>query len=297
MVQVRVGVYVLSRDRQAFLLEAIKSIFAAGFTYEDVHISDNSLNRSVIRSVVKKYPAINYTLRGGELDPVTHIQCVLREFGSSKYDYAFIAHDDDLFLECSRSMIDSNIDKHPNAHAISFDGFNFRSGLRESLHGGNKDPCLPSLVTKSQVLTYQFNFLHQAINPFPAILYKRTCARRLLEVPNVGKYTDVAYMLALAEIGLAIVIDPIIDYRIHSGAGRLKYSRRDSLRLYRHIKHQAGIEEASRAIADYRWRIHLRRALDRPSRLWSRRISLAHLIFLIVGGIRYLVGVIKRCAT
>lgn len=285
--------YILSRDRKQFLIKTLESVLYAGFKTEEIFISDNSTNVQVMQAILQQYPHMPHMRNGGALTGPEHGRRVVEHFHESSYDHALFFHDDDLLLPDAKEKILTYATQFRDAAAISFDGYILKNEKRLRLHGRNRDLTSPEKISSNQVLKYQFDFWHQAINPFPAILYNRTWVDTLLKTQDIGKHTDVRYMLDLAAIDFVLSSVPIMDYRFHDDADRVDYNRKDFLRLYRYCKHIPTNAEGHDALRDLRWRLYAREIARAPKKLYRGR-SLSFIIFIIRGLVRYMFGSMRR---
>ena len=115
-----VDIYIITRNRDNYFNEAIKSILNLNYKNFNIIISDNSTNKNISNIFNKKYNnnKIKYIKRDKNFELFEHIKCV---FNESESQYLVIFHDDDVL---ERDYLNISMKYFKDYHKICAIGVN-----------------------------------------------------------------------------------------------------------------------------------------------------------------------------
>lgn len=213
----KLGVYLLSYNRPAFVQEAINSILAQDYNDFELIISENS-PRSEVMNQLQKYlaePRVKIIKRSPSLGSLAHFNTLFSE--AANYEYAMLFHDDDVLLPSALTKMMSEIDNNPAFSAVSCNALLIKNAENTStlfnpgLNG--------NIVIKSQAqLINRYIFKKLSHTPFPSYIYRTHFIRGTqLDPSNGGKYSDVSFLVNVVRHGPFIwLAEPLMRSRQHS---------------------------------------------------------------------------------
>lgn len=278
-------IYILCHNRPDDARRAI--ISALDQTDRDFRliISDNSTDDRVESVIHQEFPSANYIRRSPVLPALEHFNRCLEETSDS---YVCLFHDDDLLRPDFVKEVKSAIASYPDAIAI---GCNARIEQMGKLQNCPSFLSLKDheLITSPRDLARRYIARYQSgIAPFPGYVYRRQQLGSIRFEPSEGKYSDVTWLLRLAERGQIIWIgQPVMTYRIHGGNDGLKESRRDRLRFLAYVKrHQGSL--GTDLLDDYRCSFIYKPMIQGHESNRTRQQKLANRFIRFYGWRRYL---------
>lgn len=268
----RVQVYVLCRDRVAFLDEALQSIVNQDFTGYEVVVSDNSERDDVEAMVRLKYPQVRYIRRRPAMSVTDHFRAIINECNR---EFTVLFHDDDVMMPNYLTCMVAEFDQQPLVAAVGCNALILRNRTLtdERLMGAFSQPLM--LQEPEVFLKPYLGFELEGPAPFPGYMYRTSALSGLyLDPAEGGKYSDVSFLLKVLRRG-PILWKPeaLMQYRLHSGNDSNTGEIGQRLRLLRYIYKHTRLKKQARLVSDYRfsyWVIWLSALNQRPA-LTSRK--------------------------
>jgi glycosyltransferase involved in cell wall biosynthesis len=230
---VSLQLFVLCRNRPDFARQAIQSAMKQTVNRFEIVISDNSTDSSMESLVQSEFPDLEYRQRTGDLSVFDHLNQCLNE---ATTDYVCLFHDDDLlnprYIEC---VLDA-IGQYPDAAAISTNAWIAEDG--KPLHLSFKTTGKTHFVHDARQLAAHYFSRHQpGIAPFPGYVYSTARVGELRFNPAGGKYSDVSWLLRVADRGgIVWIVEPLMSTRMHASNDSRQESIGDRLKLFAFFK-------------------------------------------------------------
>ncbi len=265
-------IFILCHNRPDEARRAIRSVLAQTNPHYHLVISDNSTDNRVEHIIRHEFPSLNYVRRLPSVPALEHFNRCLDETTDT---HVCLFHDDDVLAPDFVETIHATIKKYPNAIAI---GCNARLEVLGKLQDSPSFLSLHDVevITSPRDLATRYFSRHQSgIAPFPGYVYHRHRIGSTRFVPSEGKYSDVAWLLRLSEIGPFVwVRRPLMTYRIHGENDGLQESRSDRLHFLAYLKRCSG-KVGNEIIEDYRCSFVYKPLAQTQSSKHLQRISLA----------------------
>jgi glycosyltransferase involved in cell wall biosynthesis len=213
----KLGVYLLSYRRPAYIQEALNSLLLQDYSSLEIIISENSPDNSVtaILAEFTKNPKVKLIKRNPSLTSLAHFNTIISE--CTRYQYAMFFHDDDLLLANAISQMMKKIEADSNATAVACNAFIIKNTEKTKLV---LSPGIKSdLIIKNQwQLILRSIFRKFGTAPFPSYIYRTEFLNQLnLDLNDGGKYSDTSFLVKLVARGpLLWLAQPLMFYRQHS---------------------------------------------------------------------------------
>lgn len=207
----KVQVFILTYNRPEFIINALESVIKQTYENIEIIVSDNSTNFITYELIKKNYSNLKYVHRTPTLEPIQHFNTILKEVTA---DYFMLFHDDDIMCNNMVSSLVNEINKNEKVVAVGTNAFVVvNNQLQNNLFRAKKNKY--QIITNRTELAR--NYLINSIVPFPSYLYKKSIANKLVfNSQNGGKYTDVAFLLNLCDLGPIINLEtPLMYYFFH----------------------------------------------------------------------------------
>ncbi|MBU3590689.1 glycosyltransferase [Polynucleobacter sp. 78F-HAINBA] len=228
-------IFLLTHNRPLQAIEAVRSILAQSDQRFRLIVSDNSSNDGLSVLLGSFGSSLTYVYRNNSqcLSAFDHFNLCISEVNSQ---YFSLLHDDDLVLPNYVSDFWGAKKAFPNAIAF---GCNARvrhlNGIEHSSFINSRryfGPITP------HVLAWQYFGRHKlGIAPFPFYIYNKAAIGSTRFSVQMGKYSDVAWLLDLANTGQMMWINAIMGiYQLHEGNDSNFESRQDRLRFLAYLK-------------------------------------------------------------
>jgi glycosyltransferase involved in cell wall biosynthesis len=244
-------IFLLCHNRPDGARLAIESILAQSAGGYRLIVSDNSSDDRVAKMVMAEYPDVTLLCRGC-IPANTHFNLCISEASA---DYFCLFHDDDVMGPEFSSEMYKVVLRHPTAIAVGSNAWviDQTKGTRGlSVLGFGKTQLVP---TPEDLFRRYFGRHQTGFPPFPGYIY-RTSAAGGFQIPNGGKYSDVSWLLTLADCApLAWCHKPLMNYHLHGENDGMQESHRDRLRFFAFIK-QHPKYSGRYGLADYRYFIY-----------------------------------------
>lgn len=230
---VSLQLFVLCRNRPDFARQAIQSAARQTVNRFELVISDNSTDNSVESLVRSEFPRLEYRRRTNNLSVFDHLNQCLNE---ATADYVCLFHDDDLLSPRYTECIVDAIGQFPDAAAIGTNAWIVEDGRPPQL--SFKTMGKTHFVRDSRQLAEHYFSRHQpGIAPFPGYVYSKARIGVLRFDPAGGKYSDVSWLLRVAETGgIVWIVEPLMTTRMHSSNDSRQESIGDRLKLFAFFK-------------------------------------------------------------
>ncbi|VVE14809.1 glycosyltransferase family A protein [Pandoraea terrigena] len=284
MTTAKVQLYILSRDRPAYLQETLRS--AIGEMNDDVQVivSDNSEGDEVERMVAEEFPLVTYLRRRPALPALDHFHVVIAE---SSAEFVVYFHDDDLMLPGFVATLRDALVARPELSAVACNA-NLVMGDKVTSRRVMGDCTEPHEIASVEALvTPYLTLTGPRPAPFPGYMYRRKCLDGLsLKPEEGGKHADLAFLISvLRRAPMLWLPKPNMLYRVHASNDSRVESIGQRLRLLRHVYRQSNITPRSSAVAEYRfvyWLNWWRAERQRPAceRAWCYRTVSQYLLFM-----------------
>lgn len=245
-----ITIYILCHNRPIDAERCIRSVLGQTDQNFTLIVSDNSSNDEVETKVREKFPDIQFLRRKPMLPALEHFNKCIDEVSSGHF---CLFHDDDLMMPDFIKQTRLAIEYFPNAIAIGSNAYIETNGQPHSKASFASTVGHEVIDSARELAKRYFGRYQSGIAPFPGYMYRRDVIAALRFNPEEGKYSDVTWLLRLAERGRIVWINiPLMTYRIHGKNDGLIESRRDRLRFLAYLKHHIHIYRRS-LLSDYRY--------------------------------------------
>ena len=196
----RIDIFILSHNRQDYILESIASILQQTFLGYNLYVLDNCSTDNTVNVVKEKHPAIKVLTSSTNLSFLENFKRVLEH---TKADRVMAFHDDDLIHKDYLSKVFELIDKNRD---ISLVGSNFSGFKNLSVEGLNRETLDSEFVIfENQSSFANFCMTDNAIG-FSSCIYKREFLRNILsDLNQYGKMLDRPLMIEHCGTGCILV--------------------------------------------------------------------------------------------
>lgn len=279
------SIFILCHNRPDDARRAILSALTQTDRDYQLIISDNSTDDRVESLIRQEFASLNYVRRLPQISALEHFNRCIEEATDS---HVCLFHDDDLLAPDFVKQVKSTIEHYPDAIAIGCNAHIEVSGkLQPKLSFLSRHTH--EVITSPGHLARRYFSRHQSgIAPFPGYVYQRQRLGITRFVPSEGKYSDVTWLLRLAELGQFVWIrHPLMTYRIHGSNDGLQESRRDRLRFLAYLKQQRS-SLGDGLLDDYRCSFIYKPIVHGPQTDHIRRWNLAIRFLHVYGWRRYL---------
>lgn len=228
----KLGVYLLSYKRPQFIHEAIQSILAQTYVDFDLLISENSPDDQVWNEiqVYANDSRVQLIKRTPSLPSLQHFNTLLNE--CQRYEYVMLFHDDDTLKPEALKKMMLEIEKYPQASAISCNAF-ITNNLQQTENYFNPYLTKKAVIASSKVLINRYIFKRLSHTPFPSYIYRTEYLKQLsLSPQDGGKYSDTALLIKIVKQGQFIwLAEPLMYYRQHSSNDSVHLNLKDIFSL------------------------------------------------------------------
>ncbi|MFC3531892.1 glycosyltransferase family 2 protein [Vogesella facilis] len=268
-----IEIHVLSCNRPEYISLTIDSVLRQSYSSFDLYISDNSSTDDVGDLIKTSYPDVKYVRRTPQLAALDHFKIILQNIEA---EYFVLFHDDDImmpgYIETMRKLIIS----HPECSAVACNAKIIRNNTKTEADFFHSDYDLLEIKNPEELFLLYCNLTTSAA-PFPGYIYRTSKVKDLfLDHKEGGKYSDVSYLMKVAERGPIIwTKQALMHYRIHSGNDSSTINIGQQLRLLRFVFKKTRLTKNSRAIRQYKFRLWSswwRKELKKGSRLSTKKM-------------------------
>lgn len=215
---INLDIYVLSRNRESYLKDAIQSIIKSLSICENfeanIIISDNSsIQIPYLNSLQDKFSVV---LRRPNISVNDHVRLCIEESSS---DYIMLFHDDDLVCEEFFNQMFRVITSRPDFSAYGCGAVCINESgkiLNQKFLISTKSKGFIN-INRTKLIEHYFSSIPCNYPPFSSYIYKSHYVKGLYPNPKQGgKYADLTFLMNLADKKDLIWIKyPGILYRIH----------------------------------------------------------------------------------
>lgn len=223
-------VFVLTHNRGVLLLETINSILNQTCHDFKFVVSDNSSDDSTKQLLIQNnlIGKFDYRKRDREYSSLDHFNLCLSEVDTS---YFVLFHDDDIMFP---EYVETMYNEISNGDYVAV--------------GCNAYYLMDTTKTKKRMFKSRNNYIISEkkmlaeqyckgnIVPYPSYMYSK---RKLLDLKfhnDVGKYSDVTWLLNVLEKGKFLWISsPLMYYRSHCGQDSQDFDYRNQLKLVKKL--------------------------------------------------------------
>lgn len=205
-------VFVLTHNRGPLLLETIQSVLNQSCNDFKFVVSDNSSNEETYKLLIENnlLEKIEYRKRDREYPSFDHFNICISEVDTK---YFVLFHDDDIMLPRYVETMYNTI-REKNCVAVGCNSF-ILYGTKRTKNSYLKIKKNLEICTKEELVG---QYLLDNIVPFPSYIYNSEIIKpnRLYFYNNVGKYSDVTWLLKILSFGyINWINDELMYYRIH----------------------------------------------------------------------------------
>lgn len=220
-------IYILTHNRGELLLETVDSVLNQDCNDFDIVISDNSSNDET-GSILKQkgyLEKVTYIKRDKEYSPFDHFNMCLDEINTK---FFIFFHDDDVMLPNMVSTLYSII-KDSHYIAVGSNALFLKNTIKTN------ELC--NTIKKDLILNTQDDLIYQySINQialYPSYIYSKELIGNMHFICDVGKYSDVTWLLRLIDRSSFYWIkEPLMYYRIHLGQDSQVVDYENQMKLY-----------------------------------------------------------------
>jgi glycosyltransferase involved in cell wall biosynthesis len=252
-----IQLYILCYNRADFARQSIQSALQQTDRRFQLVISDNSTDGAVKAMVAAEFPQLDYRFRSPHLKVLDHCNLCLDE---ATADYVCLFHDDDLLAPRHIERLRDAMAAHPEAAAIGINGWIVEEGRPRHLSFTTRG-TIHVVRDARQLAAHYFSRYQIGIAPFPGYVYAKAKLAGLRFDAAGGKYSDVSWLLRVAERGAMVwIVEPLMTYRLHASNDSRHESIGDRLRLLAYFKRCEATLGAA-LIEDFRFFIY-KKALE-----------------------------------
>ena len=234
MINLKIEVYLMCRDRIKYAIDCIKSIESQSFKNFKLIISDNSTSQKFSEVITNEFPHIELRQRIPSLSAVDHQNLILDEVRS---DYFVVFHDDDLMMPDFLNTMMDYIQNYPQCSAIAPNALVIKNDVFTKIKFAKKLRHKMFLNNSEMVFSQYMNLKKSFHAPFPAYIYNKKYIKNIrYKTSEGGIYNDVSFLMKLADIAPILwVPETSIYYRDHKNAGRYVIDFKGKLSLARFV--------------------------------------------------------------
>lgn len=243
------SVFILCHNRPDDAQKAIASVLAQTDRDFELIVSDNSSTDDVQTMLKRNFPTVHCVRRAPMLPALEHFNRCIEEVQTTHF---CLFHDDDLMHPDYVAQVKRVAQAHPEAVAIGCNATIETMGITEATPSFRALNPIQMLRHPAELAQRYFARYQSGIAPFPGYTYHRERIGGVRFDPQGGKYSDVSWLLNLAQLGPLVWLNqPLMTYRIHTSNDGNTESRRDRLRFLGYLKkHQS--TWAKSILEDYR---------------------------------------------
>lgn len=219
-------IYVLTHNRGELLLETVESVLNQNCSDFKFIVSDNSSNNNAYELLKenKLLDKVDYIKRDKEYSSLDHFNMCLSEV---KTTYFMLFHDDDIMMSNMVEELYNSI-KDTNHVAIASNGY-FLSDNVKSKKKFYNFKMQKRVINTSELAEY---YCLGKIAPYPSYMYNKCILKDKIFNDNVGKYSDVTWLLNITENNSILWLNrPLMYYRLHSGQDSSSNDYKNQLKL------------------------------------------------------------------
>jgi glycosyltransferase involved in cell wall biosynthesis len=249
----KVQIFIMSRNRPSYLLEALESCLSQTYCDVQVIVSDNSDHDEVRLLLQDRYPSVLCRARRPVLSAIDHFNQIISEVEAP---FFVVFHDDDVLMPDYVSSVLNVFESHPEASAIACDAhILFGQEKTKKRMAGVMDEMI-RIKSPIDFLRYYFSFSRVRPAPFPSYMYRKAAlAQVVLNRASGGKYSDVAWLLEVLHRGTVFWLpQPLLWYRIHGSNDSATESIGQRMSLLRFVFRRGFIKRHDRLVTDYRFK-------------------------------------------
>ncbi|MDC7689665.1 glycosyltransferase [Vogesella indigofera] len=270
-----IEIHVLSCNRPEYITLTIDSVLRQSFSSFDLYISDNSSTNDVENLIKISYPNVKYVRRAPQLEALEHFKTILQ---SIEAEYFVLFHDDDIMMSDYVETMRKLIIDHPDCAAVACNAKIIRNNTKTEVDFFHSNHALLQIKNPEELFLLYCS-LTTSVAPFPGYIYRTSKVKDLfLDPKEGGKYSDVSYLMKVAERGPIIwTKQALMHYRIHSGNDSSSINIGQQLRLLRFVFKKTRLTKTSKAIRQYKFRLWSswwRKELKKGSRLSTKKMKI-----------------------
>jgi glycosyltransferase involved in cell wall biosynthesis len=233
-----ITVVLLTRNRNFFAAQALKSLVDQDFSNFNLLISDNSDDgsfESIVTQICSSFINFTYVKRSPPLSSEDHFKLVLREIDS---DFFLLFHDDDVARPSFISSLFTFINRNPEIAAVASNGVKNNNGKVESKGLFFSNGEVVKISTAEDLILRYFSLDGHGCAPFPSYMYRSEVIPYFLALKNLlGKHNDFLWLVTLFSIGsIAWLPQKLLEYRVHSLSDSAQESLKDRLSILAYLK-------------------------------------------------------------
>ena len=241
-----VDIYIITRNRDKYFNEAIKSILNLNYKNFNIIISDNSTNKNISNIFNKKYKnnnKIKYIKRDKNFELFEHIKCV---FNESESQYLVIFHDDDVLERDYLKISMKYFKDYHNLCAIGVNGIiidedSRRNFKRKKMYNSNQNKIFQ---TPKSLLYQYFGYKTLGVCHHSGFIYD---LKKIKNIINTIDFTsnsnslDAYYLSKFLNVyDILYIAKPLMKVRFHSLNLNNYQSLNDRLFILNKIRNEFG---------------------------------------------------------
>jgi glycosyltransferase involved in cell wall biosynthesis len=232
---INVEIFIITRDRPNYLVQAFNSIVAQqgvpnNFKIKIV-ISDNSVSPCTdIHSQLNQLCEIR--VRGGLLGAIEHFNVVLSEVTA---DYFLMLHDDDFFAPNYLKKVLTIVTEEKDVVAVAVNGLRFSEQEMKLTLPSVYGEILPRTLILERYYARVLNCFDIGIPPVSGFIFSNSASVIRFNLAEGGKHCDISFIGKVIELGKVVQIKDCLLYvreHLHNDSNSEKYTDRVSLIRY-----------------------------------------------------------------
>ena len=207
----RVDIFILSFNRQDYIIESIDSLYQQTFDGYDLYVLDNCSTDSTIEKIKKYHPEVKII---PSVENLGFLENFKRIYDYAKADWVMAFHDDDLIHKDYLAKAFELINKNRN---VSLVASNFSGFENLSIKELNKETLDSEfIIFENQSSFANFCMTDNKIG-FSSCLYKREFLNKIsFDLTKYGKMLDRPLMIENCGTGKTLVFKSYyLRYRVH----------------------------------------------------------------------------------
>jgi len=278
-----VQIVILSRNRPAYLKEAIDSVINQQLTTEQVEliVSDNSSTEEVEKMIAENYPdrCFSYLRRSPPLMAIEHFQLVISECDKK---YIVLFHDDDVMHDdYVKTMLPFIQEK--GVAAVGCNEFIFKHDITKSIRAKPHNFKQPKKFYSEREFLEQHIPSDKGISVFPGYMYSADFLKkiRLNNVRRKNGLSDILMLNSMLEFGSIVWIpDTLVYYRLHDTNDGNNLYTVDHISLLNRMSHNGLNKNTTAAPMRFNYMLQWLLAQDLKDIFsWRNRIVFKYLFF------------------
>ncbi len=253
----KLDVYILSRNRAAYLKQCINSVLANNSDLFHLTVSDNSDTSDVREMVKTNFPRVRLIGRSPILNVYEHFNKVISE---SNAEFLIIFHDDDLMMPNFIEEALTKIESDGSLVAVGHNAFELHGEKKTYKNYMKVQSRNFQLSTARQLLWPYLTIVSMRAPPFPGYIYRRSFLDGIkLDPSNGGKYCDVSFLLELLEKGSILwCTKQLMYYRFHQSNDTKFRSIAAQINLCNYLIIRNIFTKKSFEISNYKFKYHMK---------------------------------------